>query len=266
MQAAPLESAYGALDNQVPVLRTLGVEKATNHTAQQQFNGWINVLDTCCDLLNRSPLGRSSHLSSRSIALKLRGVLTDHAADQKRLLELIRAWKQSCDRQVRAVPALKLMSTEQQLHALSEYLDNAAGSVSDWRALPEDQQSMLMHDAWLALATQIGDEEFQKLDQNTQFEADFVAWTGCCMHKELNAVKGGVAAMATAWNSLGSGKPIALRNKFEATAELSAVQNKVVGGAVKLTSLAGALFNHKDDKRGYQSSVDYYFEVCANQT
>ncbi|CUA67986.1 Myosin-10 [Rhizoctonia solani] len=240
-------------------MRTLGVEKAISHTAQQQLDGWITTFETCCDALKRSPLGQNLHVSSETFALKLRGILTDHAADQKRLVELMREWKRRVDRQVRAVPVLRGMSTEEQLNVLSTQLDNAQDSIQDWRALPEEEQSVLMHDAWLALAIQLGDEEFKKMSSESQFEADLIAWTGCCMHKELNAVKGGVSAMSSIWKAIGSKPPISLPNKLERMG-LSEFTKYKIGSAVKLTALAGALFNHKDDKRGYQSTVDYYFE------
>lgn len=258
----PVQSPQGTPAQSV--IRTLGVHKATNHTAQVQRNGWVTVLDICCDVLNRSPLGTGSRVSSQTVARKLRGVLTDHAADRKRLLDLIRQWKQTCDRQTRALPVLKNMSTEEQLNALSGYLDSATGSVGDWRNLPDDKQSELMHNAWFTLTTQFGEKEFQKLDRDSQFDVDFVAWTGCCMHKELNAVKGGVSAMATAWESLGTKPPVVLKNKFEVTTLTTNTQDKTTRGAIKLTSLAGALFNHRDNKRGYHTTIDYYFEVRAS--
>ncbi|KAG9084758.1 hypothetical protein FRC06_003914 [Ceratobasidium sp. 370] len=67
-----------------------------------------------------------------------------------------------------------------------------------------------MHDAWLTLASQIGEAEFQKLDADSQPEVErFLAWA-------LGVVKGGVAQMAGAWEDLGLTPPITLKNKFEA--------------------------------------------------
>ncbi|CUA76255.1 hypothetical protein RSOLAG22IIIB_12161 [Rhizoctonia solani] len=242
------------------MLRTLGVHKAANPTAQQQLEGWIKAIDACCDTFNRSALGQNHHMNSHMVAPKIRGVLTDHAADQKRFHELLKQWKQGCDREVRALHKLKTMSVEEQLAALTSHLDNATRSISDWRTLPSDKQAALMHDAWFALAIKIGEAEFQKLSEETQFDVDFLAWAGCCMHKELNAVKGGVSQMALAWNTNGLTPPIALNNK--SATEWAAIfhNEKAPRGAVKLASLAGALFKNKDDKKGYQKTVDNYFE------
>jgi hypothetical protein len=159
------------------------------------------------------------------------------------------------------VSLLKSMSVEEQLHALSTYLDSATGGISEWRTLSADQQSVTMHDAWLVLALQMGEAEFKKLSPDLQFDVDFLAWAGCCMHKDLNAVKGGVSGMAAAWVSLNLTPPMALNNKFETTKATRTAEDRAMRGAVKLASLAGALFNHKDDKKGYQNSVDYFFEV-----
>ncbi|KAF8597131.1 hypothetical protein BDV93DRAFT_513596 [Ceratobasidium sp. AG-I] len=230
-----------AQDNScLPVHRIFGVHKAPSHTAQQQFSGWITTIDACCDAFVRSPLGMGSYISSKLVAPKLRGVLTDHAADQKHFLELITLWKRNCDRKIRAVPKLKSMTTEEQLYTLSNHLDSATRN--------------------LALAIQIGKAEFQKLSPEMQFDIDFLAWIGCCMHKELNSVKGGVTEMASAWAMLVLDSPIALRNKFEAINSSKLGDDKGTRGAIKLASLAGALFNNKDDKKGYQTSVDYFLE------
>ncbi|KAG8705918.1 hypothetical protein FRC09_002694 [Ceratobasidium sp. 395] len=254
-------SSKGEIE-QKPIFRTLGVQKAINHTSESQLQGWIVALDSLCSVFTQSSLGQKHSLTSKMIAPKLRGVLTDHAADQKRFFQLVEAWKRGCDRQARAVPKLQSMSTEEQLHLLSTYLDDATNSVGDWQTLPTEQQAALIHDAWFALASQIGEAQFQQLDPKLQGEVDFLAWVGCCMHKELNAVKGGVGSMAKAWESCSLTPPIALKNKFEAAKPLQGQPtSQYMRGAVKLASLAGALFNNKDDKKGYQSTVDHFFEV-----
>lgn len=247
--------------DEIPTFRTLGVHKAANHTAKQQLDGWIGIINACCNLLTKSPLGNNMCISSSLVAPKLRGVLSDHAADQKRFHELLKHWKIRCDREVRALSKLKNMSLDEQLNMLSNYLDDAASNMGDWRALPAEQQSALMHDAWLALAAQIGEAEFQKLSPDTQFGVDFLAWAGCCMHKELNAVRGGFTEMSASWKNMSLTPPIALKNKFEVTMGAKLNEDKSTRGAIKLVSLAGALFNNKDDKRGYQSTIDHFFEV-----
>lgn len=61
--------------------------------------------------------------------------------------------------------------------------------------------------------------------------------------------------------------PIKLMNRDNAAAAImggiAATQATEVsqGGEVKLTSLAGALFNHKDDKKGQHDTYQFFMEV-----
>ncbi|QRW25730.1 hypothetical protein RhiXN_10807 [Rhizoctonia solani] len=152
------------------------------------------------------------------------------------------------------------MSQEDQLEKLWLHMEAASIQLDNWLEIPSEQQQALLHDAWLALATQTGEAEFWKLSPKVQFDIDFLAWTGCCMHKELNAVKGGASAMANMWENLNIEPPMALRNKYDIiNLKLSEKANEhPAWGAIKLNSLAGALFNNKDDKKGHQSIVDNY--------
>ncbi|KAJ1299347.1 hypothetical protein OPQ81_002682 [Rhizoctonia solani] len=152
------------------------------------------------------------------------------------------------------------MTVDQQLYALTSYLDNAAHTTEDWRTLPSEQQAAVMHDAWFALAAQIGNSEFQNLSPNEQLEVDFLAWAGCCMHKELNAAKGGTSRMAITWEELGLKPPITLLNKYESMGKAKGTNDHSMRGGIKVSRLAGAIFNNKDDKKGYQSTVDDFFE------
>jgi hypothetical protein len=91
----------------------------------------------------------------------------------------------------------------------------------------------------------------------------------------MNAVKGGVQAMKLFWESIGGPAPVKLMNKGnDAAASNSAPGSKAAehalsvseGGAVKVTSLLGALFNHKDDKKGQQDTFKLYFEEFLGYT
>ncbi|KAF8601835.1 hypothetical protein BDV93DRAFT_445204 [Ceratobasidium sp. AG-I] len=243
-----------------PVLRSLGVQKASNHTAKLQLQGWISAIEACCNLFTRSPLGQGVLLNSQIIAGKLRGFLSDHASDQMKLFELLCEWKRHCDCEIRGYAVLEAMSKDDQLQALSAHLEQACNNITGWDSLGSENQGTLLHDAWRILAVQRGELEFNELDQTVQDDVSFFGRTGCCMHKELNAVKGGASAMAAAWKSLGTSAPIALQNKFEASKPSYSSLDNAPRGAIKLTSLAGAIFNHRDDKKGYQVTIDNFFE------
>ncbi|KAJ1305890.1 hypothetical protein OPQ81_010610 [Rhizoctonia solani] len=243
-----------------PVYWTFGVQRAPTHVAKQQLDSWIGAIDTCCSLLAHSPLGKGSCMSSKMVAPKLCGMLTDHASDQKRLHGLLVEWKCQCDWEACATLKLAEMSVEEQLNMLTHHLDSSVSGVKDWRSLSPQHQDAVMHDAWFALAAQIGDEEFQKLSPDAQFDVDFLAWAGCCMHKELNVVKGGVANMASAWKELNLVPPLPLPNKYEAEKHQDLSLDNVGQGVIKILDLLGALCHNKDEKKGYHSTVDAFFQ------
>ncbi|KIJ53850.1 hypothetical protein M422DRAFT_242112 [Sphaerobolus stellatus SS14] len=85
------------------------------------------------------------------------------------------------------------------------------------------------------------------------------------MHKELNTVKGGYSEVAKYWERNGIDGPIALPNKDAAVAVAGGVEpaKPIQGGAVKAMSLAGAVFNHKDDKKGEKDSIRYTLSAPA---
>ncbi|KAG1851408.1 hypothetical protein F4604DRAFT_1934096 [Suillus subluteus] len=129
------------------------------------------------------------------------------------------------------------------LWEMTESLVNEAGGIDGWDRLGVDEQESCYSNVHHNLLIQIGQEQFDSLPQSEKDDIDFFVWAGCCMHKELNAAKGGNSS-----SSAGS-----------LTAKQHAIQVSP-GGAQKVLELAGAVFRHKDDK-GQQDSLHYYFEV-----
>jgi hypothetical protein len=87
------------------------------------------------------------------------------------------------------------------------------------------------------------------------------------MYKEMNATKGGNAEIQAYWHSAEAEPPKLLRNRDNAAAaNLGGVAawkraNDISqGGGVKTMSLAGAIFNNKDDKKGQQDTFCWFFE------
>jgi hypothetical protein len=69
-------------------------------------------------------------------------------------------------------------------------------------------------------------------------------WAGCCMHKEMNTIKGGNAQMIDFWAKAGFTDPMKLMNQdnsaaveFGGTAARKRASDVSQAGAVKLTSL-----------------------------
>ena len=88
------------------------------------------------------------------------------------------------------------------------------------------------------------------------------------MHKEMNSVKGGACTMAEFWEKSGHDGPIKLMNKDNAAAANagpSAACDHALGvstgGAIRITTLACMIFNHKDDKKEQQDSFKIFFEL-----
>lgn len=101
-----------------------------------------------------------------------------------------------------------------------------------------------------------------------QESVDFFIWAGCCIHKDLNAVKGGNTWLQAWWALNEIDGPALLMNHDNAAAALggpSTVQAHVVhvsqGGAAKALALAGSVFHHKDDKKGQQDSLQFFLEA-----
>jgi hypothetical protein len=140
----------------------------------------------------------------------------------------------------------------------------------EWSSLPDDEQARLVSEAWRTVCLPFGEDAYNNLSVEEQAEIDFFVWAGCCMHKGLNAAKGGFDAMTKAWNSISNAVyPVKMVTKDNrATLEKASddesdrIHALSKGGASKLTELMGALLKNKDDKKGQQDSYKHEFLVC----
>ena len=103
-------------------------------------------------------------------------------------------------------------------------------------------------------------------------------WVGCAMHKDLNGVKGGNAAMMNWWKETQTPGPVLLANKDNAAVideiqddneeELTTAEKRALeisdSGGIKATTLAGFIFKDKDSKKGQQNMHQYWFEHKTN--
>ncbi|KIJ24727.1 hypothetical protein M422DRAFT_274426, partial [Sphaerobolus stellatus SS14] len=209
-------------------------------------------------------------VDARSFPSKLRGVCTDHAADQKLLAELLKDWKKCTDRESRGEEKLLSLPPEELIAVLlkaSQEDIQAAGGLDGWNALSESEKSSHNAAKYQDVCFQIGQELFAALKPEEQEESDWFVHVGCCMHKELNTIKGGAAAIRELWIKLGIEGPMKYFNKDNSAAyhvgdeaSRTRAMNASQSGAVKLTSLSSSLFNHKDDKKGHQGSLAIFFK------
>ncbi|KAI0683922.1 hypothetical protein C8T65DRAFT_749159 [Cerioporus squamosus] len=274
----------------IPKNRLLGVHATTDHTSETQFNGWQKKFHEVTTAFNNSPLSQriGQTVDLEIFALKLRGVGGDHAADQLKTTRKMQDWKKEMT--YLSLACNHLTSGPEPSHALQNLtlevtasVIAAAGGLTAWEELSvEDRVGSFAAKLRTAMMN-VGKDVYAELPAEEKRPLDLFVRLGCAMHKDLNAVKGGASVMGPAWIEMGATPPILLANKENAStlrdidpdllevglasaavdeltpAELRALESSMRGG-MKLTSLAGALFNHQDDKRGYHDTYVFYFQ------
>ena len=256
--------------DETPEKLSLGPGRAINHKSETQAAGWKKEWDEAVSAYNRSPLAAENQANPLDFGRKLTGLLTDHAADQQKLARLLCAWKIECDREMRGHQAV-LSTPLEELMALvtgeNEKMMERAGGLEKWSQLAPKARDELANDVLRQCRIVLGEQVYQALSDDEKRLADLFIWSGCGMHKDLNAVKGGYTKMATVWRMNGEKPPISLFNKDKAAAcsanpgVLKPNDEQEVDserGAVKLAWLVGALVNHKDDKKGYHNLFRHF--------
>lgn len=253
-----------------PTTRFFGISMSASHTSEAQLDGWKHTQDRYYDTYNNSPFGSIAPANRDAFAAYILGLGTDHAKDQKKLARLIEQWKTASDRTVRGEKYMKGADLVELLPIIAEENEQKileAGGVDAWEALPDTEKDSRDRVIYGRLCTRFGKTAWAALSAEERNNAQLFVWAGCCMHKEMNLVKGGARAVAEFWDEAGLIGPVKLMNK-DNTAAAGAGPSTVceraiavsMGGAVKLTLLAGIIFNHKDDKKGQQDSYWIFFE------
>ena len=154
--------------------------------------------------------------------------------------------------------------------AHDDMIDRVGGQDA-WEALSEADQA-LQHAIMLKQTLiSLGEDKYAEMSEEEGRDLDFFVWTGCGCHKNLNSVSGGNTPMMTWWTENDVTPPILLANRDNAAVlnnldslddltppEQHALESTTRGG-VKAASLAGAIFNHKDDKKGQQDTFKWWF-------
>jgi hypothetical protein len=266
---APTYTRDGSVLSTSPSTRFLGISSAPNHSSETQLAGWKTLISEVFDVYNSSPLAGTAKATLVDFAAKIKGVSTDHAEDQKKLVRLIRDWKMKCDREARGETVLLSSPTAAHLQFLYEECNrkiDEAGGLTAWEALSREEKELRGKDTYQRICMRLGEEAFSKLSEEERQEAGFLVWAGCCMHKDLNSVKGGNAVMMEFWLANKLQPPIKLYNRDNEVAAMSGsssaqkrAEEVSVCGGVKAASLSGALFNHKDDKRGQHDTLRVFW-------
>ncbi|KAL1674762.1 hypothetical protein EV122DRAFT_220044 [Schizophyllum commune] len=248
------------------------VAMAVNHTSETQFDGWTDLVEDVyevgCELFG---YGEDGAREWREFWNKLTGMMSDHAEDQKKLFRLLKAFKKRMEREVRGErwvhKTLGANGLLLCLSSISHDLVQTAGGIDAWEALAAEDRASRYADARRHFFREVGQAAFDALPAEAKVDVDFMIWAGCCMHKDMNAFKGFCVGMEGWWADNGKEGPMKLYNRDNLAAIRSAggtdaarradVRSK--GGAVKLVSLAGAVFRHKDRKRGQQDTLRFFF-------
>jgi hypothetical protein len=151
----------------------------------------------------------------------------------------------------------------------------SAGGQSKWNALSENVKANKRAKMVEAILARQGKEAFEELEESEQPFLRLFIWAGCGCHKDLNTVHGGYAAMSALWDVLGLKGPVLLANQDndpviqERTTALEegdvptlAQQRafeKSAHGAIKAAQIAGAIFNHKDNKKGIHDVFHFWW-------
>ena len=267
---------YSNSDNVIkPSVRFLGVSSTVNHTANTQMDGFGEIYSNMVSSYNNSPLARRSglELSEDYFWASNNGYCADHSEDQNRLSRLSAKRKSISTRIILGQRKLAEMPDCTRDTIISSALNvhiTSSGGADVWQSLSEDERTQ-QHQALIrSLQFTLGHQIYPTLPRSEQARLDLYVRVGCQSHKELNAFKGFCSGLSRFWSDNRLDGPLKLMNKDNAAAAGSgqsyAADRAVAisqGGIVKLTSLAGALFAHKDKKKGLQDSYKVYFEKAV---
>ncbi|KAI1781781.1 hypothetical protein LXA43DRAFT_1105333 [Ganoderma leucocontextum] len=249
--------------------RFLGIHSAPNHTSNTQLEGLKELNAEIFDTYNDSPNGKKNPADPRSFPLKICGMMTDHAEDQKRLGRITLDWKIAVDRELRGEQAVADHSPSDLLLRLAEETARAVEKIGReaWDALTPEELAAQDQEIRRAVHVALGEEAYSQCSDTEKRKIDLFVHAGCCMHKELNAVKGGNTSMMAYWDTTDIA-PVLLMNRDNhaaaaagtSTAQVRAVKRST-GGAVKVTELSGGVFHHRDDRKGQQDAFRYHMEM-----
>lgn len=257
-------------------LRTLGVGASIDHTSETQVNGLKRRLQVAIDIFKGSPLAQRLNIDFElnDFAAKLRGMNGDHAADQKKDYTIVKAWKEDVRDERLGTKKLGQLPLPELVALLGAvkgaYIDELGGALV-WMKFSEQEHKI--HEAAIlrTLCLQLGKEEYVHLSDEEKRTFDLFIWAGCCMHKDMNAFKGGDKALGESWDLARRTRPATLANNDNAAvlarvgvggpstaAEVRAEEVSGRGG-VKATTLGGMICNNKDNKKGQQDTYRWYF-------
>ncbi|KAF8595756.1 hypothetical protein BDV93DRAFT_514732 [Ceratobasidium sp. AG-I] len=257
----------------------LAVESTFNHSSQTQVDVLKNTIIHVCNTAACAPkIGENSgkNLQASDVAHKFYGASGDHANDQLKGAALEKEWKLNSWFEYLGNESLLQFSGADNLTFLDSVRSSAgnfAGGMDMFSALEPNIQATILAQQQTKLICALGEKAYAMLAPEEKKDIGYFVRFGCCMHKDMNAVKGAVSGFQKFWNnSTGNSRPILLPNRDNdavitlalSDGSLMSAEQRAIStsdsGAIKLCSLSGMLFNNKDDKKGLQDEHTFYFE------
>ena len=266
-------------DGSIPINRLLRVASTVDHSSENSKARWMEQIGNIQQVYNESPLSQriGGTFNLRQFALKLKGMNGDHATAEKSTARMMGDWKKK--ETLRSLGEEALL--EKDVAELLQYLCqkwlkimNDAGGWDAWHHLPLAEQARRDAEMMSQIMLDVGQDVYEQLLPDRRRQLDLFLWAGCCMHKDQNSFKGGNSAMTEWWKTASVPGPVLLANKTNAAVirdildpskkkspltdvEVNAIETSTCGGA-KAAALAGAIFNNKDDKKGYGDTYTHH--------
>jgi len=159
---------------------------------------------------------QKGNVNSHDFIRKLRGVTTDHAADQKLFVQLLGEWKKEVDLEDRGRRFLQDLPPDKMTILLCTALQQAidkSGGFASWNQLSSVERDGRNEEFLKALCIELGEGEFGKLSDEEKRMIREMLWRGCCMHKEMNTFKEGCSEMDKYWDDQELPGPMKLMNR-----------------------------------------------------
>ncbi|KAJ7673461.1 hypothetical protein B0H17DRAFT_1208410 [Mycena rosella] len=242
-------------------MRLFSLTSTVSHTSSAQLENIKSQISAISELYKRSPLGRHSQLNFEisDFLRLLKGMNGDHAADVKKTVRLVQAWKDEVCRIMIGYDEFQKLEPDELLAIIREIQKKnleEAGREEGWAQLSDSDKDTLSKSSMDTLAFHIGDKAFSQLSPEAKCEIDQFFWAGCSMHKETNCCHSFCEEMQDYYTENPDIKPpVLLTNRdndatvqlAEETGQLKATVQHALKvserGAVKLISLFGALVN-----------------------
>jgi hypothetical protein len=265
---------YGFSDGRrTRATRFLGIKPSRDGSSKEAIADWQTTITEILDLYNRSPFGKRSGgtlIGLVDILIKLTGMNTDHCAKEKKDAYEMEELKKWAVNQHLGEEAM-LEKSLQEIYGLQmdaqRKMIQAAGGQQKWEVLPEAIKAEKRAKMVENVVQELGKGAFELLDPQEKRILRLFIWAGCGCHKDLNTVRGGYMAMEKWWKEHHFDGPVLLANwdndmvleernqaiahGDEVTPAQEQALNRSTCGAIKTAQIAGAILNHKNDKKGH---------------